>query len=86
MFRAYCRRMKLAEIRPTGESVCAPQEGAQMIASFGVARLVKKTDGQIELIGGPAEDHADACDWCSLLAHEVVFTWAPQFTQPNGPR
>jgi len=78
--------MKLAEIRPTGESVCAPQEGAQMIASFGVARLVKKTDGQIELIGGTAEDHADACDWCSLLAHEVVFTWAPQFTQPNGPR
>jgi hypothetical protein len=58
--------------------VCAPQEGGQMIASFGAARLVKKTDGQIELIGGTAEDHADACDWCSLLAHEVVFTWGPQ--------
>jgi hypothetical protein len=74
--------MTACGIRPTRESFCGPQEDGQLIASFGNARLVKKTDGQIELVGGTAEDYADACDWCSLLAHDVVFTWLPQGIHP----
>jgi hypothetical protein len=49
-----------------------------LIAVFGTARLVKKTDGRHELIGGTADDHAAAREWCLLFAHDVVFTSAPQ--------
>lgn len=43
------------------------------IARFGPARLVKNFDGRHELIGGTAEHHAAAREWCSLFAPEVVF-------------
>jgi hypothetical protein len=76
--------MKAAGILRTGAYVDAPQQDCQVIASFGAARLVKKPDGKIELIGGTAEDNADALDWCSLLAHDVVFTWAPEGIHPGG--
>jgi hypothetical protein len=50
----------------------------ETIAIFGSARLVKKLNGKIELIGGTADDHADAREWCSLFAPEFVFTSVPQ--------
>jgi hypothetical protein len=50
----------------------------QFIAAFGTTCLVKKSDGLHELIGGTVDDHADAREWCSLFAHEVVFTSAPR--------
>jgi hypothetical protein len=43
------------------------------IARFGPARLVRKPDGRHELIGGTADHHAAAREWCSLFAPEVVF-------------
>ncbi len=46
----------------------------KIIAIFGAARLVRKLDGHHELIGGTPADHAAAIEWCSLFAHEVVFT------------
>jgi hypothetical protein len=49
-----------------------------LIARFGPARLVRKLDGRHELIGGTADDHAAAREWCSLFAPEVVFTSAPR--------
>ena len=52
--------------------------GRKLIAAFGTARLVKKSDGRHELIGGTADDHAAAREWCSLFAHEVVFRSAPR--------
>lgn len=52
--------------------------GRQFVAAFGTARLVKKSDGNHELIGGTADDRAAAREWCSLFAHEVVFTSAPR--------
>jgi len=36
------------------------QTTGETIATFGAARLVKKLDGKIELIGGTADDHAAA--------------------------
>jgi hypothetical protein len=47
------------------------------IARFGHARLVKHFDGPYELIGGTAEQHAAAREWCSLFAPEVVFSGSP---------
>jgi len=54
------------------------QDKGETIAAFGHARLVRQTDGRHELIAGTAEDAADARDWCSLFAHEIVFSPAPQ--------
>jgi len=51
---------------------------AATIAAFGAARLVRNPDGRHELLGGTPEDHADARDWCSLFAPEVVFSHAPR--------
>jgi hypothetical protein len=48
--------------------------GSLAIASFGAARFVKNSGGKIELVGGTADDHADAREWCSLFASHVVFT------------
>jgi hypothetical protein len=52
--------------------------GCQIIATFGTARLVRKPDGRHELIGGTAYDHADAREWCSIFAHDLIFSSAPR--------
>ncbi len=48
-------------------------EKCRLHTAFGTARLVKKSDGPHELIGGTADDHAAAREWCSLFAPEIVF-------------
>ena len=50
----------------------------ETLVAFGTARLVKKQDGRHELIGGTADDHAAAREWCSLFHHELVFTSTPR--------
>ena len=54
--------------------------GRQFVAAFGTARLVKSQNGRHEIIGGTADDHAAAHEWCSLFAHEVVFSGTPRRT------
>ena len=51
---------------------------SQIVRLFGEAKLICRSNGQHELIGGTADDHAAAREWCSLFAHEVVFTSAPR--------
>ena len=46
----------------------------RVIRKFGEANLLKHANGKHELIGGSAADIADANDWVSLFAHEVVIT------------
>ena len=46
----------------------------RIVRNFGEAKLIKHADGKHELIGGTAADIADANDWVSLFAHEVVLT------------
>ena len=48
----------------------------ELIASFGDARLVRKLDGRHELIGGTTDDLSAAREWCSLYAHDLVFSSA----------
>lgn len=45
-----------------------------LVQQFGQAKLIKLANGQHELIGGSAADLADAFQWASLFAHELVFT------------
>ena len=51
---------------------------SETLAAFGTAQLVKTPDGRHKLIGGTADDQTAAREWCSLFAHEVVFTSAPR--------
>jgi hypothetical protein len=47
---------------------------SHLIAAFGTARLVKKSNGRRELIGGTADDHVADREWYSLFAPEVAFS------------
>jgi hypothetical protein len=46
----------------------------QIVRQFGAAKLLRRTDGQHELIGGTDADRQEAFEWVSLFAHEIVFT------------
>lgn len=70
----------------------------KLIRQFGTARLIRRANGQHELIGGTAEDRNAAFEWVALFAHEIVFThfhrdaegrsgsgkaWSPFWLQPS---
>ncbi len=46
----------------------------KLIRQFGQTKLVKLPNGQHELIGGTDSNRANAFEWASLFAHEIVFT------------
>ena len=46
--------------------------GAQVIARFGKAALIKDPNGSWQLKGGSAEDRLSAREWISLFLHEAV--------------
>jgi len=46
--------------------------GAEVIARFGKAALVRQTDGSWQLRGGTEEDRLSAREWISLFLHEAV--------------
>jgi hypothetical protein len=50
----------------------------QVVHQFGDAKLIRQPNGQHELVGGTADDHAAAREWCSLFHHELVFTSTPR--------
>jgi hypothetical protein len=47
---------------------------SRIIQEFGAAKLVRHADGKHELIGGTTDDVAEANEWVSLFAHEIVFS------------
>jgi hypothetical protein len=47
---------------------------SRLILQFGDARLIRRPNGQHELVGGTDTDRATAFEWSSLFAHEIVFT------------
>ncbi len=57
----------------------------KLIRQFGRARLVKLPNGQHELIGGTDADRANAFEWASLCAHEIVFTHFHREQPPQRP-
>jgi len=46
----------------------------ELVRQFGSAKLIRRPNGQHELIGGADADRANAFEWSSLFAHEIVFT------------
>lgn len=46
--------------------------GEQLITTFGRARLVRVSDGAMELRGAQAAEHTMAKEWISLFLHEAV--------------
>jgi len=53
------------------------RDDGEVLAYFGQARLVKKLDGKLELVGGTNEDRTAAREWISMFFHEAVVTEAP---------
>ncbi len=51
-----------------------PHTTVRLIQQFGEAKLVRRPDGKHELIGGSVADVAEAKEWVSLFAHEIVFS------------
>jgi hypothetical protein len=48
------------------------KDEGEVIASWGEAKLVRLTDGRLELKGGSQDDRAAAREWMSLFCHEAV--------------
>ena len=46
----------------------------QIVRQFGAAKLIRWPNGQHELVGGTDTDRANALEWSSFFAHEIVFT------------
>jgi hypothetical protein len=53
------------------------RDEGEVLAYFGQARLVKKLDGKLELVGGTNEDRTAAREWISMFFHEAVVKEAP---------
>jgi hypothetical protein len=47
---------------------------ATVVKRFGHACLIKRVDGEYELVGGGEGDYTKAKEWVSLFAHEIVFS------------
>ena len=59
----------------------------RVVRQFGAAKLMRRTDGQHELIGGTDADRHEAFEWASLFAHEIVFThFYREAGEPCGKR
>ena len=44
----------------------------EIIAQFGAAVLIRRSDGKWQLKGGSRDDRTRANEWISLFMHEVV--------------
>jgi hypothetical protein len=44
----------------------------EIVAYFGNAKLVRRSDCKFELRGGSNEDRAEAREWISIFMHEAV--------------
>jgi len=53
-------------------------EEGEVLAHFGQARLVKKLDGKLELVGGTDEDRTEAREWISMFFHEAIVSEVPR--------
>ena len=45
---------------------------AETVAAFGQAKLIKTSDGKLELRGGTKDDIIAAREWISLFMHDEV--------------
>ena len=70
----YAGRMKLNLVMPRLFSE------ANLIATFGTARLMRKFNGDYYILGGSSADHAAAKEWVSMFCHEASISFPPTLT------
>ena len=58
----------------------------EFVGIFGEARLIRHLSGRYELRGGTPEDAADAREWCSHFAPEIVFAIPPRPSSTFGSK
>ena len=46
----------------------------KIVRQFGQAKLIRQPEGRHELVGGTAEDRANARDYIAFFQHEVVLS------------
>jgi hypothetical protein len=61
-----------------------PEDRGTLIATFGRARLMKKSESAFVLDGGSTDDHAEAREWISLFMHEAVIKTNAEATARRG--
>jgi hypothetical protein len=60
---------------------------SQVVRQFGDANLIRRPNGQHDLVGGTAADCLDAFEWSSIFADEIVFThFHREDHSRSGPR
>jgi hypothetical protein len=57
---------------------------SRVVQQFGQARLIRRPNGEHELIGGTRADRTAAFEWVSLFAHEIVFTHFHRESKPKA--
>jgi hypothetical protein len=72
--QARLKFMLSARLKTRGRFCHAKWRREEILKCFGNARLIKRPDGKHELVGGNENNFAEAKEWVSLFAHEVVFT------------
>ncbi len=48
------------------------RDRSKVVTQFGSAKLVKRVNGEHELVGGTHADRLAAHEWVSIFLHEVV--------------
>jgi hypothetical protein len=56
----------------------------ELIIRFGAGRLVRLTNGRLELRGGTPADHTAAKEWISLFHHEACFSVGRRLLPPGA--
>ena len=54
------------------------RDEGEVLAYFGQARLLKRLDGKLELVGGTEEDRTSAREWISMFFHEALLREEPR--------
>jgi hypothetical protein len=59
------------------------RDEGELVATFGDARLVKKFDKKLEIIGGSEDDRLAALEWCSMFLRQSRLLARPDCKIPT---
>jgi hypothetical protein len=79
--QARLKCMLSAHLKIRGRFCHAKWRGGQILKCFGNSRLIRRSDGKHELVGGNENNFTETKEWVSLFAHEVVFTRSRQYRE-----
>jgi hypothetical protein len=65
--------MPSTNLKHEGDPAAQAGDQDKIVHRFGNAWLIRRSDGTHELMGGNENNFAEAREWVSLFAHEIVF-------------